>query len=273
MFSSERRKFLCRGLQAVGVGLGSCWISTVHAIPGTVSEEEKGKSKFQPKERTPAEQETKNLAFDGCSLKGNFSKAFGGKAPQLYSTSGNHWMDGKLNAEYQYLCFGFQVRPMWYMYNDTGSPNAFATPNIIGNHNMPNGTVCFGKKMFAEILRKFGPQTDGEVAAMAVTAHEWAHIVQFQVNSGNHTGKYPELHADFMSGWYMANRWKQQWGMINLESAMQEMWSIGDFAYNDKNHHGTPKERLSAFRQGASVGQANGNLQQAFAQGKLATGY
>jgi hypothetical protein len=162
---------------------------------------------------------------------------------------------------------------MWMFYDDTGAKNALATLEIVGGHGMPHGTVLFGKNLFYDLLVKFKNKLAGEVALMAIAAHEWAHILQFQKNAGHFTWKYPELHADFMSGWYMAHRWQQQFGMIDLRPALSQMWDMGDEQFRSPQHHGTKPERFNAFFQGAQLGSQNANLQQAFAMGKTVTGF
>jgi hypothetical protein len=209
----------------------------------------------------------------GCSIRSGVADAFGGQLPKLYATSGIPWMDSKVAAENEILCVAFGVRPKYFFYNDGTRKNARATAARIGGHSMPDGTVMFGRGLFQELLSKFGQHVAGEVAVMAVTAHEWAHILQFRTQAGNPAWKYPELHADFLSGWYMANRWRMQWGSFGLQSAMQQMWEMGDTDYHNPDHHGTNQERLVAFMEGTKMGLANATVQQAFFQGKAVTGY
>jgi hypothetical protein len=87
----------------------------------------------------------------------------------------------------------------------------------------------------------------------AVLAHEFAHALQdingmFEYWS---EGKQPELHADFLAGFYIGKN-----GLITkdkLISFADEFFDLGDTAYFDANHHGTPKERTCAFLEGYKV--------------------
>ena len=87
----------------------------------------------------------------------------------------------------------------------------------------------------------------------AVLAHEFAHGLQ-DVNGMFdywHEGKQPELHADFLAGFYIGKN-----GLISrdkLTSFADEFFDLGDNSYFDAGHHGTPKERTCAFLEGYKV--------------------
>jgi|688.fasta_scaffold270836_1 hypothetical protein len=102
----------------------------------------------------------------------------------------------------------------------------------------------------------------------AVMAHEFAHALQdingmFEYWS---EGKQPELHADFLAGFYIGKN-----GLIakdKLISFANEFVYLGDFDYFDPDHHGTPKERTCAFLEGYKVAvDYDFNIYQAYSVG------
>jgi hypothetical protein len=83
----------------------------------------------------------------------------------------------------------------------------------------------------------------------AIVAHEYAHIAQFKYKFPWTEGKWPELHADFLAGWFIAHR--ERFPLPNdAYQAAASLYYKGDYDFNDRDHHGTPEERLKAFRAG-----------------------
>lgn len=87
----------------------------------------------------------------------------------------------------------------------------------------------------------------------AILAHEFAHALQHQNGMFIYwkEGKQPELHADFLAGFYMGKN-----GLVSkhdLKSFVDEFFELGDYNYFDADHHGTPVERSCAFLEGYKV--------------------
>ena len=99
----------------------------------------------------------------------------------------------------------------------------------------------------------------GSLGMAAVMAHEYAHITQFQTrtpstSSNTEQTKLLELHADFMAGWYLANR-RHSLPKLLLD-VLHRMYSLGDRNGSQNflslDHHGTYQERLIAIAVGVS---------------------
>jgi hypothetical protein len=106
-----------------------------------------------------------------------------------------------------------------------------------------NGTICLGIKMLYHELNK----TNGLYTTKAILAHEFGHCVQ-QVIGWNEDWKRPELHSDFMAGYYLAKNYN--YTAQELTVLFNSFYEMGDMNYWSADHHGTGKERECAFREG-----------------------
>jgi len=157
--------------------------------------------------------------------------------------------------ELNQLSENFNVLPGFFLLDDLGSPNAYATPESYDNR-FPDGSVMFGVSLMR--AEYFSKNNNGyNTSVPAIMAHEFAHIKQF--SEGIHS-EYPvpimELHADFMAGWYLKNRRMAIYSFP--EHAFESIYNKGDYEYNNPNHHGTPEERLAATREGFKNGSLSG---------------
>jgi hypothetical protein len=166
-----------------------------------------------------------------------------------FQTSGNTRLDRSLGVLLADLAAKFKVRPGFGYFDDRGSPNALALPE--SRLSASNGTVLFGREMMSTYLNN----SHGDMFIMGICAHEFAHIVQFfsgyyeRLSKGQQTKKFVELHADFLSGYYIGLR-KINYTSAELVSLGRTWESIGDSSYTDPQHHGTPEERLQAVENG-----------------------
>ena len=89
-------------------------------------------------------------------------------------------------------------------------------------------------------------------AFAAIVAHEFGHAMQRRKRCSL-TGKWLEMHADYMGGYYVGYRHHS----LSARSAKQAYVSLaekGDYNFNNIGHHGTPEERASAFEAGFRCG-------------------
>ena len=165
---------------------------------------------------------------------------------QLLQTSGDPRLDAALSQELRVLRTGFQANPFFALYGGSSSDNAFATP---GDANYQNGRVVFGLNLMHGELQR--TNSTGYTIPI-IMAHEFGHILQFQY--GLHfKGKYQELQADYLAGWYMGNRERNvPGGMDAVVGSVQRFFELGDYEFSSPSHHGTPEERKQAILQGFS---------------------
>jgi hypothetical protein len=112
----------------------------------------------------------------------------------------------------------------------------------------PGGHILFGRFMAHEF------SAGGSVLpVIAILAHEFGHMHQFANGwyAQGPTVREFELEADAFSGFYGAMM--KGWGGEDLNAYYQALFSVGDFNYNDPNHHGTPVQRLAAGALGLLV--------------------
>jgi hypothetical protein len=190
-----------------------------------------------------------NSAFD----EDNFFKSYDQK------------LDVSINSELNNLKKVFQVDVHFnYGIEKNMGGNAEFNPHCFKEscENKCNGTVILGLYCVKEtILKKYG-----ENIIIAILAHEFGHAIQSKNNMPEMDSKYPELHADFLAGFYIGQR-----GLIDkslLESFSNEFYNRGDNFFYSSDHHGTPDERKCAFLEGYKIAiQYKFNIYEAFSVG------
>jgi predicted metalloprotease len=89
--------------------------------------------------------------------------------------------------------------------------------------------------------------------------HEFGHIMQYTsgmhawIRGGQPTSKRTELHADFMSGYYIG-RLKKDNPTASFWKAGDKFRQIGSYDHKDPQFHGTPQERVNASQEGFKIG-------------------
>ena len=174
-------------------------------------------------------------------------------------SSGDARFDQALGVLLADLAGKFKVRPGFGYFDDRGRPNALATRS--SRFAASEGTVLFGRELLSTYLRR----PNGDMSIMAVCAHEFAHVVQFssgfdeRLGREQRTVKLIELHADFLSGYYIGLR-KNNFTARELVALGRDWEGLGDSAYTHPNHHGTAEERLRALEQGYRFAQERPNF-------------
>jgi hypothetical protein len=167
----------------------------------------------------------------------------------LGRTTGDSEMDVALDRALKRLADTFEVMPGFGFYDDGDHENAWALEReIFPGRSM---TVLFGRNFFRRVMRL----DPSGISIIQVCAHEFGHIMMYAsgmrdvVLENQPTHKRIELHADFMSGYYLGIR-KTDHPEASFWRAGQGIWDIGDFAYTSRTHHGTPEERVAAAEAG-----------------------
>jgi Zn-dependent protease with chaperone function len=207
----------------------------------------------------------------GCTLALNrglpgTSNGIGVVGKDIDLGTGDRAKDKLLGRALARLAQTLGERPTFAFYEDGERANAYASP---GEDGVPStwGKVRFGRRLFGDLTNKFG---DDGIAILGVLAHEFAHIAQYRrrVMSAlaGSTVKRSELHADLVSGYYLGLR-KLANSSLKLRAAGMALYSIGDYAYNDPQHHGTPEERVEASEYGFALANQGRDYLDAFNHG------
>lgn len=187
-----------------------------------------------------------------------------------YSQPTNFWAKGKstgladldnvINNENVLLQAVFGVKIDLYVGGDEVNQENAMFAQGCGYQNC-EGEIWLGLNLMSSLFQK----THGLERLKAVFAHEYAHALQNKWGFAGY-GKYPELHADFLAGYYTGVK-----GTVSselLESFVKEFYSMGDFNFFSASHHGTGTERGCAFVEGYKIATVNHyNTYQAYLAG------
>lgn len=93
----------------------------------------------------------------------------------------------------------------------------------------------------------------GDMAVAYMVAHEEAHNVQAELGlfDGQVSTRGLELHADCLAGAWAGDAAER--GVVDTNDAKVAQvtaWLVGDYAFDNPGHHGTPKQRRAAFANG-----------------------
>jgi len=202
------------------------------------------------------------LAFEGqFKLDGQICwlwSTVAGQKVSVSSSSGDKTLDRQLAAEANLLSKVFNVRPGLKIadWPNTIANNAVATTDT--HVNETKGTVLLGKDLIFRELRENSSGWGGLVVA-GFMAHEFAHIYQFyngyreRLLSGANTAKPNELHADFLAGYHLGLK-KRAGEKMDIKAFMDGAYLLGDHNYSSEHHHGKPRERQRAVREGYLIG-------------------
>lgn len=203
----------------------------------------------------------------GCSLVGSIKDNLGlsddrfsaarnaSESGAFDSSTGDAAADKLLGRALVRMSQRFGVAPAFSFYREQGSPNAYATRETTTSGTW--GSVVFGRRLFDQ---QFARYDDGGMSVVAIMAHEFAHIVQYrnklekELLRGEPTVRRMELHADYLAGWYLGHM-KQVNPQVSLWASGDTFKRIGDYGYNDPDHHGTPEQRLAATEAGFAIGR------------------
>jgi uncharacterized protein len=180
----------------------------------------------------------------GCTLS---ASAAGSAIPgcgQPTNTSGNSALDAAFSQEFFYQRSFWNLPSVSFAFlSDCDSPNAFANPGNMG--------ILFGTTLAAQTYSRYGTP----LPLWQVLAHEFGHMMQFTYGAAwldASTAAPRELEADMFSGFYLIYA-KAFVSPAEMQTSLQQAFSIGDYAYNSERHHGTPLQRMAAVVAGGKV--------------------
>ncbi|WP_067170545.1 hypothetical protein [Microtetraspora niveoalba] len=92
----------------------------------------------------------------------------------------------------------------------------------------------------------------GDVATRSILSHEFGHHVQFEDGlfdsplTGPEATRRTELMADAFAGYFLTHKRGGTLNAKRLLPAVQSFFEVGDCAFDNNGHHGTPNQRLAS---------------------------
>lgn len=201
----------------------------------------------------PNSEVTENKVF-GCSLVSEESIDFLDR--MIPEGTGSRPLDLSIQTDVVELQKVFGVSAKMFLFQEVNNPNAFALneplPQIMKQFRVPfntspDGMVFLGINLMQSEYRS-GVGTGYSIPS--IIAHEYAHILQYKLNS-KLEGKWRELQADYLAGWYTAHR--SRYVSQNIDESILSFFNKGDYDFNTPQHHGLPLERQQAFIEGLNL--------------------
>ena len=126
------------------------------------------------------------------------------------------------------------------------------------------------------ILNGYADLGFGDVAPQAILAHEWAHQIQFAYGWYNdpvpsldppadaaEETRYSELMSDAWAAYFLTHKRGATMNQKRVVQFLEVFYQIGDCAFSDPGHHGTPNQRMKAAMWGfdlADQAQVQGHI-------------
>lgn len=182
----------------------------------------------------------------GCSLRSAESGVR--LKPTMLESSGDTSVDLFCNQHVDSLSRVFNLKPTFAFFDDSDSPNAYATDEVTRPDN-PDGAVFMGRQLARELMKRDGGRSN--LSLLAVLAHEYGHLFQFKAKYEVAWGMKFELTADYMAGWYLGVT--QELTVENVKQTSKLFTELGDSNFTSPDHHGTPWQRSKIFSYGAGI--------------------
>jgi hypothetical protein len=111
------------------------------------------------------------------------------------------------------------------------------------------------------ILEAYASIGFSDIAPQAIFAHEFAHQIQYENEYFDDLGavsrpertRYTELMADAMAAYYLTHAHGESANKWRVQQFLSVFYQIGDCAFTDAGHHGTPNQRMKAAQFGFTV--------------------
>jgi uncharacterized protein len=150
-----------------------------------------------------------------------------------------------LNAVYQGLkrVDGTRANPRvrWNVRNGTSSPCG----RISGTLYCPRNNTIYITQQHIRMAYRYG-----DAALAYILAHEYAHAAQVVGGFTPRSITQAELQADCLAGYYMGVMPDVDFDDKDIEEIASIAFQVGDYEFNNKQHHGTPKQRALAVLSG-----------------------
>lgn len=142
-------------------------------------------------------------------------------------------------------------RVRWNVSNGTAS----ACGRISGSLYCPRNNTIYITKQHIQMAYQYG-----DAALAYILTHEYAHAAQTFGRFRPNTIVQIELQADCMAGYYMGAMPNVTFDRNDIEQIASLAYQIGDYEYNNRQHHGTPQQRSQAVILGFQASQQQNGI-------------
>jgi uncharacterized protein len=160
-----------------------------------------------------------------------------------------------LNAIYQGLrkvdVTRANPRVRWNVRNGTSSPCG----RVSGSLYCPRSNTIYITQQHIKMAYQYG-----DAALAYILAHEYAHAAQIAGGSRLRNITQIELQADCLAGYYMGVMPDVSFDDKDIEEIARIAFQVGDYEFNNRQHHGTPKERALAVLTGFQGAQQENGM-------------
>ncbi len=107
------------------------------------------------------------------------------------------------------------------------------------------------------IMQAYDDLGFGDVAPQTILAHEYGHHIQFAKNveflDNPESTRRTELMADAFSSYFLTHKRGAAMNWKRVQQFLEVSYSIGDCAFTNNGHHGTPNQRRAASAWGYNL--------------------
>lgn len=143
-------------------------------------------------------------------------------------------------------------RVRWNVRNGTSSPCG----RISGSLYCPRNNTIYITQQHIQMAYQYG-----DAALAYILAHEYAHAAQIVGGSRLRNITQIELQADCLAGYYMGMMPNVTFDRQDIDEIASIAFQVGDYEYNNRQHHGTPKQRARAVLSGFQGSQRENGIQ------------
>jgi uncharacterized protein len=142
-------------------------------------------------------------------------------------------------------------RVRWGVRNGTASPCG----RIAGSVYCPRNNTIYITQQHIQMAYQHG-----DAALAYILAHEYAHAAQIAGGSRLRNITKIELQADCLAGYYMGVMPGVDFDDQDIKEIASIAFQVGDYEFNNRQHHGTPKERARAVLLGFQGSQQENGI-------------
>ena len=137
-------------------------------------------------------------------------------------------------------------RVRWNVRNGTSTPCA----RVSGSMYCPRNNTIYITGQHIRFAYEYG-----DAALAYILSHEYAHAVQTAGRFMPRSITAAELQADCLAGYFMGTMPNVNFDLEDIKQIATVAHEIGDYEFNNADHHGTPEQRTRAVLTGIQASQ------------------